>query len=347
MRTDLPEIATLWIGGRLSWLEQLCLKSFADAGHRTTLYSYAPIENIPPGVDAGDAAEIYPGEPMLRHARTGSPAIHADMWRLHLLRKTDKIWVDADMYCYRPFAFTGAHVYGWEKPGLVCNAVLGLPRDSATLAGLLDFFEDEYAIAPWLKPWQQEELQAEKDAGRPVHMTEQVWGFTGPASVTHFLEQTGEIDHAQPIEAFYPISFKDRNKMILSRANGWVGEQISPRTHGVHFWARRMKPRLEEAENNTPRRGSFMARLIRQHGIDPAAAPIPAKVKPRVAREGDPEFQAMIGLLALKGEVSVDKICRDHKVDKGFVKACRDRIEGGAAALFRDTGAEDDAEDED
>ena len=35
----LPNIASLWIGGRLSWLEQLCLKSFADQGHRTTLYS--------------------------------------------------------------------------------------------------------------------------------------------------------------------------------------------------------------------------------------------------------------------------------------------------------------------
>ena len=28
----LPEIASLWIGGQLTWLEQLCLKSFADAG---------------------------------------------------------------------------------------------------------------------------------------------------------------------------------------------------------------------------------------------------------------------------------------------------------------------------
>ena len=62
---DLPKIASLWIGGDLSWLEQLCLKSFADAGHQITLYSYAPISNLPEGVLAGDANEIYPGEPML------------------------------------------------------------------------------------------------------------------------------------------------------------------------------------------------------------------------------------------------------------------------------------------
>ncbi|MEP6021422.1 MAG: hypothetical protein ABJ251_23360 [Paracoccaceae bacterium] len=333
--TSLPDIATLWIGGRLSWLEQLCLKSFADAGHKITLYSYSPIDNIPEGVLAGDANDIYPGEPMLRHARTGSPAIHADMWRLHLLAKTDAIWVDADMYCYRPFTTDSPHVYGWEKPGLVCNAVLGLPKDSPTLLGLLEFFKDEYAIAPWLKPEQQAELQREKDAGTPVHMTAQNWGFTGPASVTHFLQETGEIAHAEPAEVFYPIGFPDRNKMIISKHNDWVESHLTPQTRGVHFWARRMKPRLEEKENNTPRRGSFMDVLIKKHEIDPSAAPIPSKKKPMDDKLVDPEFQAMIGLQALRDDAGIDKLCRDHLIEKRFVKRCRDIIVDKAATLFQ------------
>ena len=328
----LPNIASLWIGGRLSWLEQLCLKSFADQGHHVTLYSYSPIDNLPQGVHAGDAEQIYPSKPMLRHVRTGSPAIHADMWRLHMLQKTDSIWVDADMYCYRPFDFDSPFVYGWEKPGLVCNAVLGLPPDSATLGALLEFFKDEYAIAPWLKPWQQRELQAEKDAGKPVHMTAQDWGFTGPASVTYFLKETGEIEHAHAQTVFYPISFPDRNHMIMSRFN--IEERLTDQTRGVHFWARRMKPRLEEKENNTPRRGSFMEGLIAKHGIDPAAAPIPAKKKVSKAPVDDPQFQARIGIDALKGEASITKICRDHLVDKQFVKTCRDTIVNNAATLF-------------
>ncbi|MEM9798231.1 MAG: hypothetical protein AAF919_17200 [Pseudomonadota bacterium] len=332
--TALPDIATLWIGGRLSWLEQLCLKSFADAGHQITLYSYAPIENVPPGVSVGDAADIYPGEPMLRHVRTGSPAIHADMWRLHLLAKTDAIWVDADMYCHRPFDFVSSHVFGWEKPGLVCNAVLRLPKTSPTLRALLDFFSDEYAIAPWLKPWQQEELQREADAGNPVHMTEQNWGFTGPASVTYFLQETSEIEHAEPVEAFYPVSFPDRNKMILSRHNDWVAEHITDRTRGVHFWARRMKPRLQERENNTPRRGSFLHRLLAKHEIDPAAAPISAKVVKADPKLRDPAFQAKIGLEALKGEAQIDRLCREHLLEKRFVKQCRNTIIENAASLF-------------
>ena len=329
---SLPTIASLWIGGRLSWLEQLCLVSFAHAGHRTVLYSYEPIPNLPEGVEAADAAELLPAEPMLRHARTGSPAIHADLWRLNLLAKSDAIWVDADMYCHRPFAFDAPHVYGWEKPGLVCNAVLGLPRDSAALSLLLEFFEDPYAIGPWLKPWQQRELQAEKDAGRPVHMTEQSWGFTGPAAVTWALQQTGEIAHARPEAAFYPVSFPDRNLMIKPRR---AAEMVfGDDTFGIHFWARRMKPRIEEAEGGAPRKGSFMAGLIERHGIVPEDAPIPPKVKRITDEMRDPAFMARVALAALRHDVSSEKIARDHGVEKRFVKDCAARLEAAAEGVF-------------
>lgn len=327
---QLPQIASLWIGTELSWLEQLCLKSFVDAGHPTILYSYQPIANIPAGVEPADAADIFPAEPMYRHSRTGSPAIHADLFRLHLLAKTESIWVDADMYCLRPFDIGSPFVFGWEKPGLVCNAVLGLPSDSETLRQSLDFFQDEYAIAPWLKPWQRTELEAARDAGDPVHMTDQDWGFTGPASITYFLQSTGEIEHAQPVSAFYPIPFKNRNHLILSRFS--PEDSMTADTLGVHFWARRMKPRLEEKEHNRPRRGSFMDMLLKRHGIDPKAAPIPAKAPP--AREQDPEFMAEIGLAALDRSADVETLARRYLVAPEFVETCRDTLKAGAAQLF-------------
>lgn len=320
----LPKISSLWIGGELSWLEQLCLKSFADAGHHTTLYSYSPIKNIPKGVHAGDAEAIYPSEPMLKHARTGSPAIHADMWRLHLLKKTDEIWVDADMYCHRAFWYPTEYVFGWEKkPKLVCNAVLGLPKDSTALDEMLDFFSDPYAIAPWLNKEHIKELESEREAGTPVHITEQNWGFTGPASVTYFLKKTGEIDYAQSVESFYPISFKDRNQLILTRFRRQVNAAFTASTSGVHFWARRMKPRLEEKENNTPRIGSYMYHLLERHGIDPSLAPIPKKTFPNTKRNEDPEFQNKIAHELHSGQKSIDKICREYLVDKSFVKSCQ------------------------
>ena len=255
----LPRIASLWIGGQLSWLEQLCLRSFADAGHRITLYSYEPVGNLPDGVESADAAEIYGGTEILRHTRTGSPAIHAEIWRLHLLRQTGAIWVDADMYCYRPFDFDGTHVFGWENPGLVCNAVLALPPDSPALETLLGYFDTETG--------------ADSEAGKPG-LGDLEWGATGPKALTEALNASGEIEHAQSQKVFYPVSFRDRNKMIMSRF-AIEEEWLDGSTRGVHMWARRMKPRLAEKENNRPRRGSFLDGLLRKHGIEPARAVLP------------------------------------------------------------------------
>jgi hypothetical protein len=278
MKARLPTVATLWIGDRLSWFEQLSLKSFVDAGHETLLYSYGPIYNAPSGVTLRDARDVFPGDEIICHARTGSPAIHADLWRLHLMQQTDYIWIDTDVLCVRPFDFQSPFVFGLEKPHLICNAVMRLPSDSATLKGLMDFISDPYAIGAWLKPEQQTELQMLKDRGEPVHFSEQAWGLTGPAALSHYLRETGEWEHVLPRTAFYPVSFKDRNKMLRSRFN-IDKDFLTPDTYAVHMWARRMKPRLEEAENNRPRRGSYMDNALKKHGINPDDALIFPKKK--------------------------------------------------------------------
>lgn len=289
----LPTIATLWIGPELSWLEQLCLKSFVDAGHEMRLYTYDKVANVPQGVTLCDANDIFPGDNIIRHRRTGSPAIHADIWRLHLMAKTDCIWVDADVLCVKPFDFRDGYVFGLEKKDLVCNAVMRLPTGSQTLAQLLDFVGDVHAIGPWLSAEKQAVLQAAKDAGTPVHFCDQDWGLTGPAAFTHFLKQSGEWAHALPQSAFYPVSFRDRNKMLLPR-HQIETEFLDADTRAVHLWARRMKPRLQEAEGNRPRPGSFLYRAVLKHGIDPRLAPIPAKktAAPATA-EGDDDAAPM------------------------------------------------------
>ena len=56
------QIAMLWMRGSLSFLEQLCVQSFLDAGHHVVLYSYEPIGHVPDGVELRDAGEILPEE---------------------------------------------------------------------------------------------------------------------------------------------------------------------------------------------------------------------------------------------------------------------------------------------
>ncbi|WP_254695146.1 hypothetical protein [Leisingera sp. NJS201] len=177
----LPAIASLWVGPELSWLEQLCLQSFLDHGHEVVLFTYDEVKGVPDGVQVADANEILPADRIIRHARTGSPAYHADVFRLHLLRKTNYIWADTDAYCCQPWNIKGKHFHGWisdDKP-MVNNGVLRLPKTSKTLAAMLRFTSDEYPVPPWYSAEKQAELQALKDSGQGVHVSLLPWGVWG------------------------------------------------------------------------------------------------------------------------------------------------------------------------
>ena len=276
---DLPIIASLWIGGNLSYIEQLCLKSFADHGHRTILYTYETVENCPDGVELFDANKIFPASDFIRHKSSGSPAVHADLFRYRMIAFQNVVWVDADVLCMQPWAFKNQFVFGWEKPKhLVCNAVFGLPRFSRTLSKLNAFCTDEYPIPPWASDDEKARLTEAAKEGNPVHVSELTWGVWGPAAVTYFLKQTGEIAHAKPQEAFYPVSFKDRRKLL--EPGNVIERQLTDGCYGVHLWNRRLSRRLVTNENGIAPPDSFLGRALTRHSIDPELAPIPDRPPP-------------------------------------------------------------------
>ncbi|AML51193.1 hypothetical protein [Falsihalocynthiibacter arcticus] len=164
-------------------------------------------------------------------------------------------------------------------------------------------------------------------------MTAQNWGFTGPEAVTHFLKESGEIKFAQPESAFYPISFRHRNHMIRKRFD--VAGQLGSDTYGVHFWARRMKPRLEEKEGGSPDAGSFMADAVMRHGIVCDDAPIPRKIVKQDPRAKDAEFLADLALEGLRADASPEAIARKHNVEPKLVREAIATLQSGAASLFK------------
>ncbi len=267
-------IGALWIGGALSFMEQLCLKSFVDAGHHVRLYTYGAVDHIPDGIEVADAATVLSMDTAIRHTRTGSPAPQADRFRYHMLAQNDDmIWADTDAYCLRPFTTETGHFYGWESEHHVNNGVLGLPRDSETLRELIEFTSDEYAIPEWLPLAEQDRLRAAKAAGTPVGVGDQEWGAWGPRALTWFLHKTGEIRYALPRAALYPISFKDRRKLVQRDSD--AGQYLTPDTVSIHFYGRRIRKRIQEAEGGAPHPASLIGRLLLRHGIDPAQAPLP------------------------------------------------------------------------
>lgn len=275
-----PVIAMLWMEGPLSFLEQLCVKSFVDAGHKTVLYHYGPLENVPDGVELADAAEILPQTNFLTHERTGSPALHSDLFRYRMLAQNENtIWADTDAYCMKPFETPNGHFYGWESDKHINGGVLGLPSDCDTLRELLAYTEDEFAIPSWYGPDYEAELEAAKAAGTPVHAGEQPWGVWGPHAITHFLHKTGEVKYALPREALYPFSFKDRRLML--RRHFDTTPYVTDNTYSVHLYGRRIRARLVEKEGGIPHHKSLLGGLLKKHGIDPTKAPIPNKGKPK------------------------------------------------------------------
>jgi Glycosyl transferase family 2 len=267
------QIGMLWMRGALSFLEQLCVQSFLDAGHHVVLYSYDPIGRVPDGVEFRDAGEILPEAGFLVHERTGSPALHSDLFRYRLLERGERmIWADTDAYCRQRFRPVDGHLYGWESEKHVNGGVLGLPPDSPTLAALLDFTRDEFAIPPWEKRRVRRELEAALEAGTPVHVGDQTWGVWGPHAVTHFLGETGEIARALPQTGLYPYSFARRRRLLTPGLDH--SEAITEDTQSIHLYGRRIRKRMAERDHGLPDPESLMGQLLRKHRIDPCEAPL-------------------------------------------------------------------------
>lgn len=274
------QIGALWIEGRLSFLEQLCLKSYVDAGHETILYHYGEVTGVPDGVEMRDARDVLPQTGFLTHERTGSPALHSDLFRYKMLEKGDHIiWADTDAYCVKPFKTKTGHFFGWESKKHVNGGVLGLPPDSEALGRLLEFTSDEFAIPPWLPDDVQADYRAAAERGAPVHAGEMKWGVWGPHAVSHFLEETGEIKYALPQAGLYPFTFKDRRLML--RPDYDVSNRVTDETYSIHFYGRRMRKRIVEAEGGAPDPDSLMGKLLKKHNINPADAPIPGGPTPK------------------------------------------------------------------
>jgi len=306
-------IGALWIGGSLSFIEQLCLVSFRDVGQHVTLYTYGEVQNVPEGIEIADGNEVLAMDEALVHKRTGSPALQSDKFRYHLLAKNDHmIWADTDAYCVKPFTTPNGHFYAWESDHLVNGGVLGLPRDSETLRELIEFTSDENAIPEWLPQAQKDEMQAARDAGTPVHAGEQVWGVWGPKAITYYLHKTGEIRFAMPRAALYPIPFK--NRRIMVRPHGDAERFLTADTYSIHFYGRRMRKRIAMVDAGVPDPDSMIGQLLEKHGIKPSDAPLPP-APPRLEplKPEDRHGRGQLNLTDLADARQIDRGSARHK----------------------------------
>lgn len=276
--SGLHHIAMLWVEGPLSYVEQLCVQSFLDAGHDVTLYHYGEVDRVPEGASKAHGSAILDIDRFIAHGRTGSMALFSDVFRYHMLNQLDHtIWADTDAYCMRPFKTPTGHYFGWESDHHINGGVLGLPQNSEALAGLLEMTKDEYATPFWYSPGAKAKLQAQADAGAAVHVSDLPWGVWGPHAVTAYLHKTGEDKYAFPRDVLYPVPFQNRRHMVNGRRRASAESFLTENTTSIHLYGRRIREFLASRPDGLPDDGGLVDHLLKKHNIDPRAAPIPVK----------------------------------------------------------------------
>jgi Alpha 1,4-glycosyltransferase conserved region len=231
----LPDLHTLWIGPHLTWLERLSLRSWLEHGHRVILWRYEPIEGVPAGVQLADAKAILPKGSITRHRQTGSVAFFSNRFRYHLLRQQPATWLDADIVLLRPLDSARPHLFGWETPTSICNAVMRLPPESPVLKDLIRFTEAAVPVPGW---WALKYRLRQRIRGLIgcQHRGEDMnWGSFGPRALTYFLERRNLADRALPIETFYPIHWDDF--LLFFASPDAISARLTDKSIGVHLWS--------------------------------------------------------------------------------------------------------------
>src|SRR5450432_1287140 len=104
-------IQGLWIGSRLSSMEELSVRSFIAHGHDYHLYTYNPIENAPAGAFLRDANDIIPASKIFKYRDYDSYSGFSNHFRYKLLSGKGGWWADTDLICLRPFDFDADYVF--------------------------------------------------------------------------------------------------------------------------------------------------------------------------------------------------------------------------------------------
>ncbi|WP_210529456.1 hypothetical protein [Rubellimicrobium arenae] len=251
-------LATLWVG-RLGPIEMASLASFARQGQTVLIYSYQPLEGVPPGFENRDANEVLPTREVATYRKEGSPSLHSNFFRYALMRTTDHVWVDLDVIALQPFRFEAAHVYAYESAERVNCAVLRMPKDSPALAELSKLGPGTRGVAPHITGLRRAKYWI-KTFGRGVPIEGWPWGSTGPRALSTCLKQTGEIRFAMPMETFYPIPSQACERFLIP---GEVTEDsFGPATLGVHLAASVVHRIARERHGGTFPEGSFVARQV-------------------------------------------------------------------------------------
>lgn len=265
--TERRPVASLWIGDRLHYLNQLCLKSHILAGHPTTLYCTDNVTNAPEGVEIRKASEIMDIDMSL--VEQTSASFLSNVFRYKMIQATGAIWIDCDAFCHKPFPDDLEYIFGGHgmRGALNCG-VVGLPQKCELMDQLLDYYDNLPQYPEWWKNNHRRKYDRLSDdiphAAR-IYKAERT--AFGPQAFTHYARKTGDYDKALSRDVLYPVPFQLND--IFYDPYGRVEGHFTENTLSVHLYTNGTKPWWEKHE---PLEGSYADRMCKQVGIDPSQA---------------------------------------------------------------------------
>lgn len=174
----MAKVASLWVGGPLNKIQEVCLASFVYYNHETYLYVYDLDMNVPDGVVKLDANTIIPESQIFYYH--GQLAAFSDLFRYRMIMDTGMMWVDADVICLtKDFFNEYPFVFIQESETLIAGGILKMPQDHNLTRVINKHTED---LLPQIKQ------AAEKGE----------WAVIGPLLLTKLVKKLGLEVYAQP-----------------------------------------------------------------------------------------------------------------------------------------------------
>lgn len=260
-------VASLWIGERLQYLNQLCLASHIRHGHPVTLYCTDDVRNAPEGVVIRPATEIMDID--MDVVEQTSASFLSNVFRYKMIRATGAIWIDCDAFCHKPFPEDWEYIFaGHGMRGALNCGVVGLPQECELMDQLLDYYENLPDYPAWWNPRQRRRMdKQDRSAPHPVRIYKTERTAFGPQAFTHFARVTGDIKKAMTPDVLYPVPFQLND--IFYDPHGRVEGHFTDQTVSVHLYTNGTKPWWRK---NPPLENSYAWRMCREVGIRPEDA---------------------------------------------------------------------------
>lgn len=218
------KISTLWLNGNLRKIDNICLKSMVANNMDVTLYSYGKINNVPDGVKIADGNEILDIALLERlklvkntQRNNRQPVANfSDFFRIFLLKYEKGLWLDTDVFLFRPFQYDTTKVFfAYEDWVRIGSPVFYLPKENPIINEFEKLITQNELMPNWLglrrgilKPmwW--------KLTNQPFSPPDLGITIYGNDAFTRLAKRHGFYDLALPKHTFYHWTGKETDKLF-------------------------------------------------------------------------------------------------------------------------------------